>query len=233
MLIKDNLQILQERIVHAARAAGRSPQDIKLVAVTKTVPVEKIAEVIEAGVTDIGESRVQEAAEKASILKKRYPHVTWHMIGHLQRNKVKQTLERFDMIQSVDSERLAKEIDVEARARGKTFPVLVEVNTSGEASKYGITVDSAPDFVRILSACTGLRVQGLMTIGPLADDPETARPGFRKLRALKQAIEKLNLPNIEMKYLSMGMSDDFDIAIEEGSNLIRIGQAIFGTRGGK
>ncbi|MFA6549076.1 MAG: YggS family pyridoxal phosphate-dependent enzyme, partial [Candidatus Margulisiibacteriota bacterium] len=223
--IKENLQILQERIACAARIAGRSPQDIKLVAVTKTVPVDLIEQAIQAGVTDIGESRVQEAAAKAEILKKKYLNLTWHMIGHLQRNKTWQALDIFDIIQSIDSERLAQKVE----EKGKIVPVLLEVKTSDEVTKYGVPVERAIELLKVLSGFRFLRVQGLMTVAPLTGE---ARAYFVRLRKLSEEISNLRLPNIEMKYLSMGMSDDFETAIQEGSNLIRIGRAIFGTRGG-
>jgi pyridoxal phosphate enzyme (YggS family) len=233
--VKSNLRVIRQTIGTAAEKSGRSPQDIKLVAVTKTVPVEKIAEAIGAGVTDIGESRVQEAVPKITSLKTKYPHVTWHMVGHLQRNKAWQALDIFDIIQSLDSERLAREISDQRRKTKDQRPVavLVEVNTSGEETKYGISVESLKYFLQTISSFGNIQVQGLMTVAPIVSDLETVRPYFKKLKELSDEIKTLQLPRIEMKYLSMGMSDDFEIAIEEGSNLIRIGRAIFGTRGGK
>lgn len=226
--IKANLESVILRISKAAFAVGRDAEGIKLVAVTKNVPAEVIEQAIQAGITDIGENRVQEAKPKIDILKTKYPNVTWHMIGHLQRNKVRQALDIFDIIQSVDSERLAREI--QAKAEAKVVPVLVEINTSGEETKYGIPVNSTIDFLKTVSSFKNLSVQGLMTIAPLVDDPQKARTYFRKLKTLSEEIKKLNLPNVEMKYLSMGMTDDFEVAIEEGSNMVRIGRAIFGQR---
>jgi len=224
MSIKENIDLIYKQI----EKLGRDPQDIKLIAVTKTIPINLIEQAIQAGITDIGENRVQEAMPKIQALKEKYPQVTWHMIGHLQRNKVRQVLDNFDIIQSVDSERLAREI--QAKAQAKEVRVLVEVNTSGEETKYGIPVDSAIDFLKKVSKFDNIQVQGLMTIAPLVADPEKVRPYFKKLKALSEDIKKLNLPNIEMKYLSMGMSDDFTVAIQEGSNMIRVGRAIFGQR---
>lgn len=226
--IKANLESVLQRISRAAFSAGKNPQEIKLVAVTKNVPVDIIEQAIQAGITDIGENRVQEAEPKIDILKAKYPNVTWHMVGHLQRNKVRQALDYFDIIQSVDSVRLAREI--QAKAEAKVVPVLVEINTSGEETKYGIPVNSIVDFLKTVLSFNNLSVQGLMTIAPLVDDPQKARPYFRKLKTLSEEIKKLNLPNVEMKYLSMGMTDDFEVAIEEGSNMVRLGRAIFGQR---
>lgn len=225
--IKSRLDSLNQRIGAAAQKSGRTLPDIKLIAVTKTVPLPLIEQAIDAGITDLGENRVQEALPKIQALKK-YPQVTWHMVGHLQRNKVGQALDNFDIIQSLDSEKLAREI--EARAGARVIPVLVEVNTSAEATKFGIPVDSAVNFVRILSACQNLKVKGLMTIGTVSDDPEKARPCFKRLRELRDEIKTLNLPNVDLEYLSMGMTDDFEVAIQEGSNMIRIGRALFGQR---
>jgi pyridoxal phosphate enzyme (YggS family) len=225
--VKENIAAIRERIARAASALGRNPQEIKLVAVTKTVAIELVEEAIRAGITDIGENRVREAGPKIEALRQKYPRVTWHMIGHLQRNKVRQALELFDMIQSVDSERLAREIQAKAEAQGLRPKVLIEVNTSGEESKYGVPVDEAVKLLKIISTFANIDVQGLMTMAPLADDPEAARPYFKKLKSLSKEINKLNLPNLEIKYLSMGMTDDFETAIQEGSNMVRIGRAIF------
>ncbi|NQT30272.1 MAG: YggS family pyridoxal phosphate-dependent enzyme [Candidatus Saganbacteria bacterium] len=226
--IKANLEAIRQRISIAAQKSGRNPEEIKLIAVTKTVPVELIEQAIQAGIVDIGENRVQEAKPKIEALKQKYPNVTWHMLGHLQRNKVRQALDLFAIIQSVDSERLAKEI--EHRLRPEGTQILVEVNTSKEATKYGLPPDSVVDFLKKISNFGNINVRGLMTIGPLADDPEAARPSFIRLRKLSEEIRKLDLPNVSIAYLSMGMTDDFEIAISEGSNMVRIGRAIFGER---
>ena len=244
--IKANRESVLLRISKAASVVSKDPKEIRLVAVSKNVPVEIIEQAIQAGITNIAENRVQEAKPKIDILKAKYPNVTWHMVGHLQRNKVRQALDYFDIIQSVDSERLAREIEHRAlrQAQGSTersrgagsrelgtrIPILIEINTSGEETKYGIPVNSTVDFLKTVSSFNNLSVQGLMTIVPLVDDPQKARPFFRKLKTLSEEINKLNLPNVEMNYLSMGMTDDFEVAIEEGSNLVRIGRAIFGQR---
>ena len=232
MTVKENLESVRRRIEKAAAAAGRDAGSIRLIAAAKNVAAELVEEAILAGVTEIGENRVQEAIPKIEALRPKNPQVRWHMIGHLQRNKVRQALDIFDIIQSVDSERLAKEIEARAEGKGKRVPVLVEVNTSAEESKYGVAVGSTIDFLKFLSSFKNISVQGLMTIGPLTEDPEKARPSFVRLRELSEKIRTLGLPNIEMRCLSMGMTDDFEVAVQEGSNMVRIGRAIFGKRRG-
>jgi pyridoxal phosphate enzyme (YggS family) len=221
--IAENIKLIKNRIEQAAKRAGRDPADIKLVAATKDVPADLIEEAVQAGITDIGENRVQEAEQKFDALKA--VPVTWHMIGHLQTNKVKQAVEIFSVIQSVDSERLADEISGRARKR---IDVMIEVNTSGEAAKFGISPDKAVQLARYIAGLKDLRLIGLMTVGPLTSDGSAARKSFRMLAGLFDQIKGLNLPAVELKYLSMGMSQDFETAIEEGSNLVRVGRAIFG-----
>lgn len=223
MSIQENLKAIRNRIETAARSVGKSPQDVKLVAVIKNVPIDLIVQAIEAGVIEIGENRVQEAVERDKLLREKFPQLTIHMIGHLQTNKVRQSLDSFDIIQSVDSERLAAEID---RRAVKPVPILIEVNTSGEASKNGIEPDKAIELVATVSKFKKIKVQGLMTIGPLTDDQEKTRSAFRRLKGLGDEVRGM-VDGVEMKYLSMGMTDDFEIAIEEGSNLVRIGRGIF------
>lgn len=227
MSIKENLDSVRERIASAAQRVGRDPREIKLVAVIKNVPIEKAFEALEAGVTDLGESRIQEAEERYSAIKEKFSSVTYHLVGHLQRNKVRQALDMFDIIQSVDSGRLAEEI---ARRAVNPIPILIEVNTSGETSKFGIEPDKTIELVRFASSFEKIKVRGLMTIGPLVDDPGRIRASFRTLKELKDRIAALHLPGVEMKFLSMGMTDDFELAVEEGSNLVRIGRAIFKER---
>jgi len=221
--IAENIMLIRSRIEKAARRAGRDPAQIKLVAATKDVPVSLIEEAVKAGITDIGENRVQEARQKFDQLKQ-LP-VTLHMIGHMQTNKVKTALEMFSVIQSVDSERLADEISGKAQ---KTIDIFIEVNTSGEESKFGVFPDKAIELARHISVSNNLRLTGLMTVGPLTNKEADIRKSFRSLADLFDQIKGLNLPGVELKYLSMGMSDDFEPAIEEGSNLVRIGRAIFG-----
>ena len=221
--IAENLRSVRSRIEQAAERAGRDPADIKLVAATKDVTAELILEAIKAGLTDIGENRVQEAEKKFGLLKE-HP-VTWHMIGHLQTNKVKSALEIFSVIQSVDSERLADEISQRAQKNVKVF---IEVNTSGEESKFGIKPEGTAELANSISGLPNLKLTGLMMMGPLTSNESDIRKSFRLLKDIFDQIKGLNLPSVELKYLSMGMSDDFEAAIEEGSNLVRIGRAIFG-----
>lgn len=190
-------------------------------AVIKNVPLEKIFEALEAGITDLGENRVQEALSRNALIRQKYPAAVFHMIGHLQRNKVRQGLDMFDIIQSVDNRRLVEAI---ARLAERPISILIEVNTAGEASKFGVEPSKAVELVRFASSFDKIKVQGLMTIGPLSSK---SRPAFRQLRELRDEIASLDLNNVEMKYLSMGMSGDWEIALEEGSNLIRLGRAIF------
>ena len=218
--IEHNYKILKERVAKAAERAGRLPSDIVIVAATKTVPPEKIKIALELGIRIIGENRVQEALQKKPLV----GGGEWHMIGHLQRNKVKKALQLFDCIQSVDSLKLAEEINKRASSPIRVF---VEVNTSGEPTKYGVSPDEVIDFICKVAELPNLKVEGLMTIGPLHGDP---RPAFRTLRQIGDKLNTLNIPDVHIKYLSMGMSDDFEIAIEEGSNMIRIGRALFGPR---
>ena len=224
--IKNNLEIINEKIKKAALKANRSPEEIKLVAVTKTATIEQIKEAINAGVKIIGENKVQEAKEKYQILT---ADTEWHLVGHLQTNKVKYAIEIFDCIQTVDSIKLAKEIDKRSLQFEKTTNVLVEVNVSGEETKYGIKPEEVEPFLKEISEFSRIRVRGLMTIVPIIEeDKEEVRPYFRKLRELSKEIKSKNIKNVKMDYLSMGMTDDFEVAIEEGANMVRIGRGIFG-----
>ena len=225
--IRDNLSRVQDRIAAAAARAGRNPTSIGLVAVSKTKPVSLIVEAIDAGITDIGENRVQEAQSKhpqiASLVK-------WHLVGHLQRNKVKQALQIFDLIHSVDSLRLLDEIDRRSAQLNRTTEVLIQVNTSAEPSKYGLEPNQTLNFIENTHPYTHVRIKGLMTIGAFLPDPEAVRPMFVLLRQLRDKITAQQFPKVEMDNLSMGMTNDFEVAIEEGANLIRVGTAIFGER---
>lgn len=224
----DNLLSVKERIEEAALKAGRDPSEIKLVAVSKTVGVEKIKEAVSAGATILGENYVQEAKKKIEEIGRQ---VEWHMIGHLQTNKVKQAIGLFDMIQSVDRIGLAKEIDKRAKQLDKRVRVLIEVNISGEAAKSGVEREMATSLVSEIANLENVTVEGLMTMPPYFTDPQDARPYFESLRDLKVEIERQGFANISMKELSMGMSNDFEIAIEEGATIVRVGTAIFGERG--
>jgi pyridoxal phosphate enzyme (YggS family) len=224
-IIKNNLEIINEKIKKAALKANRNPQEIKLVAVTKTATIEQIKEAISVGVKIIGENKVQEAKEKYQILS---ADIEWHLVGHLQTNKVKYAVEIFDLIHSVDSIKLAKEIDRRSLQFGMITNVLVEVNVSGEETKYGIKPEEVEPFLKEISEFSRTRVRGLMTIAPIAEDKEEVRPYFRKLRELFKEIKSKNIKNVKMDYLSMGMTEDFEVAIEEGANMVRIGRGIFG-----
>ena len=223
--IKNNLEIINEKIKKAALRASRNPEKIKLVAVTKTATIEQIIEAISAGVKIIGENKVQEAKEKYQILS---ADIEWHLVGHLQTNKVKYAIEIFDLIHSVDSIKLAKEIDRRSQQFGMITNVLVEVNVSGEETKYGIKPEEVEPFLKEISEFSRIKVRGLMTIAPIAEDQEEVRPYFRKLRELSEEIKSQHIKNVKMDYLSMGMTEDFEVAIEEGANIVRIGRGIFG-----
>lgn len=225
--IRENLARIQDRIAAAAARAGRNPSSIDLVAVSKTKPVSLIVEAIDAGIADIGENRVQEAQSKHPEIDR---PVKWHLVGHLQRNKVKQALQIFDLIHSVDSPRLLTEIDRRSAELHRTTEVLIQVNTSAEPSKYGLEPDQTLNFIESAHPYTHVRIKGLMTIGAFLPDPEAVRPMFALLRQLREKIIAQQFPNVDMDNLSMGMTNDFEVAIEEGANLIRVGTAIFGER---
>ena len=227
--IADNLRRVEDRIMDAAVRAGRPREEITLVAVSKTQPVAAIDEVLRAGVAVLGENRVQEAEEKFGALT---GSASWHLVGHLQRNKVKKALEMFELIQSVDSLRLAREIGKRAVAIGSTGRVLIQVNTSGSESQFGLPPDEAADLVARASEVEGIRIEGLMTIGAFLPDPEAVRPCFARLRELSDRISGARIAGVSMDTVSMGMTSDFEVAIEEGATLVRVGTAIFGARSG-
>ncbi len=221
---------MNQKIKEAAKRVNREPKDIKLVAVTKTATIEQIKEAIEAGIKIIGENKVQEAREKYLLLANyNNRNIEWHLVGHLQTNKVKYAVELFDLIHSVDSVKLAEEIDRRSRQFNKISDILIEVNVSGEKTKFGVKPEEVELLLREISPFPGIKVRGLMTVAPLTSDKEEVRLCFRRLRELSEKMVSLSIENIEMEYLSMGMTDDFEVAIEEGSNLIRIGRGIFGT----
>ena len=216
----------------AAARAGRNPDEVTLVAVSKTMPLEAIRAAWLAGQRVFGENRVQEAIEKASLWRERWPGdpISWHLIGHLQTNKVRDVVGAFDLVHSVDSLRLATALDQRARATGAVVPVLLEVHLSGEASKFGIEPDEVLPTVAAMRGLAGLRIGGLMTIAPYGTPGEAARPYFRALRALRDRL-RAAAPDSTLSDLSMGMTEDFEVAIEEGATLVRVGRAIFGERG--
>ena len=226
-MVTENLKEIEERIQAACRRAGRERSSVKLVCVTKTKPVEMLQEAYDAGERDFGENKVQEIAAKKPLLPK---DVRWHMIGHLQTNKVKQVIDKAVMIHSVDSLHLAQEISRRAEAIGIVMPVLIEVNVAGEESKSGTTFENAEALIREAALLPGIHIKGLMTIAPYTEDPEENRLYFRKLRQLAIDIGGKSIDNVDMIELSMGMSGDFETAIEEGSTIVRIGTGIFGER---
>lgn len=235
--LQTNLAHVKGRIAAAAIRVGRDPDEITLVAVTKTFPPEMIEEAWNAGLREFGENRLQEAEPKITWLREKGLDLNWHMVGHLQRNKVKKAIGLFDIIHSVDSVRLAREISHRCTAKGTGMPILLEVNVSGESSKYGFRVQEANsqqeqqflDAVEQLAALPRLDVQGLMTMAPLDAPEEVLRSCFRSLRGLFEKLKE-DFPEVNWRHLSMGMTDDFEVAIEEGATMIRVGRAIFGER---
>lgn len=227
-MIAENLLEVRKRIRRACERARRNPEAVHLIAVTKTLGAEKIREAIEAGVQDFGENFVQELRAKRQELQN--PAVRWHFVGHLQSNKVKYIADFIHLIHSVDHRSVAEEIDKRGAKVGRVIDVLVEVNTSGEKSKHGLFPERTIEFVKSLAAYKNLKVKGLMTIGPFLPDPEDSRPACRALREIRDEVLKAGIENIEMTELSMGMTNDFEVAIEEGATLVRIGTAIFGPR---
>ncbi|HTA48918.1 MAG TPA: YggS family pyridoxal phosphate-dependent enzyme [Verrucomicrobiae bacterium] len=231
MSIAANIALIEQRIAIAAGRSGRNVGDIALMAVTKTQPAERIREAYDAGHRLFGENRVQDFAAKAGALRD-LQNAEWHMIGHLQTNKAAKTAELFRAVDSVDSLKLAEKLDAAARQFGRRLDVLIEINVGGEAAKSGVAPDVSALEELLLAAprLEALVFRGLMTVPPFTDDPEGARPYFRKLRELRAAIAARKLPAVAMSQLSMGMSHDFEVAIEEGSTCVRLGTAIFGER---
>ncbi len=225
--VADNLSSVRERIAKAAARAGRHPEGITLVAVTKTVPVERIREAIDAGQRVFGENRVQEAEAKVKELGR---EVRWHLIGHLQRNKVKFVCDLFDLIESVDSLPLAQDINARAARHGIVMPILIQVNIGDEATKSGVAASAALALVQQVAMLPHVAVKGLMCVPPAVDVAEHARPSFVALRILAEQIARAAIPTVAMSELSMGMSHDFEVAIEEGATMVRVGSAIFGAR---
>jgi PLP dependent protein len=227
MTVEQNIRRVREVIAEAAGRSGRSPADVRLMAVTKTVDDDRIAEAMRAGVDIIGENYVQEAKRKLETMGKA---CEWHLIGRLQTNKAKYAVRLFDMIHSVDRLELAAEIDRRAREAGIVMRVLIEVSVAGEETKSGIPVADALPLVRAVAPLPNLSVRGLMTMPPWFDDPEEARPCFRALRELRDRIEAEGIPRVSMRELSMGMTGDYGVAVEEGATIVRVGRGIFGDR---
>ncbi len=226
--VGNNLTRVLSHMQAAAVRCGRAPDDIRLVVVGKTFPAQYIVAAIAAGAGIVGESYIQEAREKFDALM--HHPVQWHLIGHLQTNKAKYAVRMFDLIHTVDSIKLGLELDRQARKAGKVQDVLIQVNLGGEARKSGVSRRQVIALTRDLGALESIKVRGLMTIPPYFDDPQRARPFFSDLRSLRDELHSLQIPNIDMRELSMGMTGDYEAAIEEGATLVRIGSAIFGER---
>ncbi|MBD5136913.1 MAG: YggS family pyridoxal phosphate-dependent enzyme [Lachnospiraceae bacterium] len=226
-MIRENLRQVEENIIKACERAGREREEVTLIAVSKTKPLELIEEAYAIGERNFGENKVQEINAKYPVLPK---DIKWHLIGHLQRNKVKYIIDKVSLIHSVDSVRLAEQIQAEAAKCGKSMNILIQVNVSGEDTKFGIREEETENIVREIAKFPNVHIKGLMTIAPFTDEPETNRKYFKKLKQLSVDIMKKNIDNVNMDCLSMGMTGDYQIAIEEGATLIRVGTGIFGER---
>lgn len=225
--IGDNINNIKKEMAEVAVRSGQNPEMMTLIAVTKTRTPEEINLAIDAGITDIGENKVQEITTKYDKVKP----VRWHMIGHLQTNKVKYIIDKVALIHSVDSVKLAQEIDRRARQHNISMDILIQVNTAGEESKFGISGDETGKMIdEILKKCPNINIRGLMSIAPFFEDPENVRGFFKDMGNLYKKYGKINHERLDFRYLSMGMSNDYRVAIEEGANTVRIGTSIFGTR---
>lgn len=228
MSIKENIDEILKRKNEAALRCGRSPEDITIIAVSKTVDASRAREAVMGGLENLGENRVQEIMNKYDELQDL--QVKWHMIGHLQKNKVKYIIDKVELIHSVESIELAAEINKRASQHNIISNILIELNIGEEESKFGINEISVYDFVSSMEQFENIKVMGLMTVAPYCENPEDVRWVFKKMKDIFDKISSMNLKNTQMKYLSMGMTNDFEIAIEEGSNIVRIGTAVFGKR---
>lgn len=226
-MLRENLKSVEEEISKSCEKSGRSREDVTLIAVSKTKPVETLQEAYDLGVRVFGENKVQELVDKYDALPK---DIHWHLIGHLQRNKVKYIIDKVDMIHSVDSIRLAETIEKEAAKHDRKVKILIEVNVAREESKFGLLPEELDAFVEEVSHFSHLQVMGLMTIAPFVENPEENRPVFEHLRKLSVDIAKKNIDNIIMSVLSMGMTNDYQVAVEEGATMVRVGTGIFGER---
>ena len=222
-----NLAEVEKHICEACARAGRSRDEVTLIAVSKTKPVSMIEELLPGGTRDFGENKVQELVDKYEVLPK---DIHWHLIGHLQRNKVKYVVDKACLIHSVDSMRLAETISEEGVKKGVTVPVLIEVNVAGEESKFGVTLEETEGLVREIAKLPSIQIKGLMTIAPYVEDPEENRVHFSRLKQLSVDIKNKNIDNVSMDVLSMGMTGDYQVAIEEGATMVRVGTGIFGER---
>lgn len=226
-MVVENLAEVEKHVQEACDRAGRSRDEVTLIAVSKTKPVSMIEELLPGGTRDFGENKVQELCEKYEVLPR---DIRWHLIGHLQRNKVKYIVDKAYLIHSVDSLRLAETISEEGVKKGVTVPVLIEVNVAGEESKFGVTPEETEALVREIAKLPAIRVKGLMTIAPYVENPEDNRVHFSSLKQLSVDIGKKNIDNVSMNVLSMGMTGDYQVAIEEGATMVRVGTGIFGER---
>lgn len=226
--VKENLEMVREKIKNSCNVSNRKIAEVTLLAVTKTVDVDKVLEAIENGVTDVGENKPQELARKYEVIGDK---VNWHLIGSLQTNKVKYIIDKVYMIHSLDRIALCEEIQKRAEKIDKTINCLVQINISKEESKHGIYKEDAIDFIKeVANNYNNIKIKGLMTMAPFTENKDEVRKVFRGLKELAVEIDKLNINNVSMEYLSMGMSNDYEIAIEEGSNIVRVGTSIFGAR---
>ena len=226
-MVVENLAEVEKHICEACARAGRSRDEVTLIAVIKTKPVSMIEELLPGGTRDFGENKVQELVDKYEVLPK---DIHWHLIGHLQRNKVKYVVDKACLIHSVDSMRLAETISEEGVKKGVTVPVLIEVNVAGEESKFGVTLEETEGLVREIAKLPSIQIKGLMTIAPYVEDPEENRVHFSRLNQLSVDIKNKNIDNVSMDVLSMGMTGDYQVAIEEGATMVRVGTGIFGER---
>ena len=226
-MLSENLRDVEKRIEEACKRSNRDPKEVTLIAVSKTKPVEMLQEVYDAGARNFGENKVQEIMDKYDHLPQ---DIHWHMIGHLQRNKVKYIVDKVQMIHSVDSLRLAETIDKEAKKKNVTVPILIEVNVAEEDSKFGLSLEEVTALAEEISKLSNVRVCGLMTVAPFVEDPEENREVFRSLKKLSVDIAAKNINNVTMSVLSMGMTNDYEVAVEEGATMVRVGTAIFGAR---
>lgn len=226
-MINENISKIRENIVKACEKAGRNPEEVTLIAVSKTKPVSAIEEALLSGTLDYGENKVQELCDKYDVLPK---NIRWHMIGHLQRNKVKYLVGKTYLVHSVDSLRLAEQIEKEFAKHNQVCDILVEVNIAQEESKFGINAKETEELIRKIAKFEHVRIKGLMTIAPYTEDPESNREYFREIKKLSVDIRDKNIDNVSMDVLSMGMTGDYMVAVEEGATMVRVGTGIFGER---
>ncbi len=225
--IKENIAEVEKKVAAACERSGRKREDVLLLAVSKTIDVDRIKEAVDCGLTSLGENKVQEIMDKYDAMG---PDVKWHLIGHLQTNKVKYIIDKVEMIHSVESLKLAEEISKRAAAKGVTANILLEVNVADEESKFGIKVDECEEMVRKISVLPNIVIRGLMTVAPFVENPEENRGYFRQLKQLLVDINSKKIDNVNMEVLSMGMTGDYEVAIEEGATIVRVGTGIFGAR---